>query len=294
VATENESATNLFNLDGTPAVADYGSAWSELGEYSPTTYAILSLEFSAPTADDKAALSNVTARVTAKAFQPVARPVQVGNTVELLTNLRLPMAHRFGYFAVWGSTIVPGGTIGSFNNLTVIGEEGGFAEPPTVAITSVTNGASFTAPVDIRLDVEASDVDGFVVGTELYLGDLQIAASTTNIVSIRLRNLAPGTYSFVAKATDDSGALSYTDPVVVTVKPLLLTDLTPLPSRRNFQLFQFNVTGMVGDHYNVYYSTDMVNWDLLDMGWVSEDPVVLSYPVDRAERARFFQIELIR
>jgi hypothetical protein len=292
-AADNETANNLFNLDGTPAAADYGSAWSELGEYSPARYAIMSLEFSAPTADDKASLSNVTAHLTAKAFQPISRPVQVGNTVELLTDLPLPTAHRFGYFAVWGSIIVPGGTIGSFDHLTVVGEEGSLVMPPTVEITTVTNGASFTAPVDITLSAIASDPDGFVVETALYWGT-NVVTSPTNQASVILRGLSAGTYSFVAKATDDSGASSVTDPVTVEVKPLLLTDLTPLPDRRNFQEFQFNVTGMVGKIYYVYYSTDLVYWNFLASDWVTEEPIVLSYPVDPAEPARFFQVELIR
>lgn len=293
-AVDNETANNLFNLDGTPATADYGSAWSELGDYNAALYAIMSLEFSAPTAADRAALSNVTAHITAKAFQPVARPVQVGNTIELLTNLPVPAAHRFGYFGVWGSVNVPGGTIGSFNNLTVVGQEGGFAVPPNVAITTVTNGASFTAPVDLLVKAVADDSDGFVVETELYSGDTRIAAWPTNLTGIILKDLGPGTYSFVAKATDDSGATSLTDPVTVEVKALLFTDLTPLPDRRNFQEFQFNVTGMVGLYYNVYCSADLINWDLLTTDVVTEEPIVLSYPVDPAERARFFQIELVR
>jgi len=292
-AADNESVTNLFNLDGTPAAADYGSAWSELGAYDPALYAILSLEFSAPTDADKAALSDVTAHLTAKAFQPVVHPAQVGNTVELLTNLRLPLAHRFGYFAVWGS-ILEGRTIGSFARLTVVGEQGGFAMPPAIEITTLTNGASFTAPVDITLSAVASDLDGVVVKTELFSGDTNILTAATNQASVTFTNLPPGIYSFTAKATDDSGACSLTDPVSVQVKVLRLTDLTLLPDRRHFQSFQFNVMGMVGQSYNVYGSRDLVNWDFIDWGSVTDEPVVLAYPVAPAEPVRFFRVELIR
>lgn len=291
-AADNETVTNLFNLDGTPATADYGSAWSELGEYDPATYAVLSLEFSAPTAADKAALSDVTAHLAAKALQPVSAPAQVGNTVELLTNLPLPPAPRFGYFALWGSIIAPGGTIGSFDNLTVVGKNGNSQAPPTVQITTPTNGASFTAPADITLRAVASDPDGVIVRTELYSGDRMVGDAATNQVSVTLRCLPPGTYSFAAKATDDSGNTSVTDPVIVEVKAFLLTDPAPLPDRRNFQQFQFNVRGMVGRYYCVYCSTDLVNWDFIDWAYVTKDPAVLSYPVSAAKRARFFLIEL--
>lgn len=293
---DNETWTNLFNLDGTPATADSGSARSELGAYDPATYAILSLDFSAPTDADKAALSNVTARLTAKAFQPVDAPVQVGNTVELLTDLPLPpaLAHQFGYFALWGSTIAPGGTIGSFDNLTVVGKKGSSMTPPTVQITTLTNGASFTAPADITLTAVASDPDGVVVKTELYSGGTALGAAATNKVSVTLRGLPPGTYSFVAKATDDSGNTSSTDPVIVEVKAFLLTDPTPLPDRRNFQQFQFKVRGMVGRYYCVYSTTNFVDWDFIESAYVTNDPAVLTYPVGAAKRARFFLIELNR
>src|SRR2546427_379787 len=81
------------------------SASSTAGaNYSVTNFATFQLAFSAPTAADSAALSNVTAHITGIVFQGTNSnnaPIQVGSTIELLTDLPLPAgdSHRLGYFA---------------------------------------------------------------------------------------------------------------------------------------------------------------------------------------------------
>src|SRR5437667_1205961 len=67
---DNESLAHLFNTNGTSAIGDSTSAWSELGtNYSATNFATFQLAFSAPNTSDLAALTNATAHITAKVFQ---------------------------------------------------------------------------------------------------------------------------------------------------------------------------------------------------------------------------------
>jgi hypothetical protein len=291
---DNETLANLYNLDGTPAVADYGSALSELGTYTAGSFAIMELAFAAPTDADRAAVSNVTARLTAKAYQPVGRPVQVGNTIELLTDLPLPGAHRFGYFGMWASINVPGGVIGSMDQLTVVGEQGKFVMPPTVELTGVTNGAKFSAPVDVPVGVTASDVDGKVTRVELFSNDIFQGAADQSSLNVVLGNLTPGSYVLTGRAMDDSGASSFSEPVTIEVAPVLLTNPIALPNQRNFEYFQFTVTGMAGRFYMVQYCTDFTDWTDIDSRVVEEGPVVLSYAADPLEPVRFFRIKLLR
>ena len=61
----NRTLDGLFNLDGSPARANAGSAWSEKGSYDVSKFVRMQLAFSEPTEEDKAALEDVTARVIA-------------------------------------------------------------------------------------------------------------------------------------------------------------------------------------------------------------------------------------
>ena len=118
-ADSNRTLDGLFNLDGTPARANNASAWSGKGEYDVSKFATLKLAFSEPTEEDKAALADVTARVTASVFKSSTEIVEGIREIVLLTNLPRPKGsqHRFGYFGYWDSVWDPGSKIGFYKNL---------------------------------------------------------------------------------------------------------------------------------------------------------------------------------
>lgn len=155
-ANANESQTNLFNLDGTPATGALDSAWAALGtNYVATNFATFQLEFAALTAPGPGAASNATARVTAKVFQGIdasTNPIPVGRTIELLTDLPLPdpANHRFGYFAVWGSIFRSGETIGFLDNLSATGASvpSEPSNPPALVIVQTGAGIDVSWPTD--------------------------------------------------------------------------------------------------------------------------------------------------
>ncbi len=90
--------------------------------------------------------------------------------------------------------------------------------PPTVQITSPTNGASFFAPASFTVLADAQDVDGTVEKVEFFTGTNRIAEadSGTPFFTV-LTNLAVGSYTFGAMATDDFGATGAAVPVTVNV-----------------------------------------------------------------------------
>ena len=220
---DNESVAHLFNTNGTAATADTNSAWADLGtNYLASNFATFQLAFSAPTAADLAALSNAIAHITAKVLQGTetnGTPIQVSRTVELLTDLPLPSPgnHRFGYYAVWASTIDQG-VIGYLDNLS---GEGGVAtrtnSPPSVSISSPASGATFTEPATIPIVADATDNDGTVTRVDFFEGATLLGTATNNPFMFTWTNVTMGSYSLTARATDNQGATSTSSPVNVTV-----------------------------------------------------------------------------
>ena len=79
--------------------------------------------------------------------------------------------------------------------------------PPSVAITSPSSGASFTAPATIPITATASDTDGTVVSVDFYSGSTLIGSSSTAPYSFAVGPaFRAGAYSLTAVATDDRGA----------------------------------------------------------------------------------------
>jgi len=219
---DNESLAHLFNTNGTAATGDAASAWSELGtNYSATNFATFQLAFSAPTPAELAILTNATAHVTASVFQGTAgTPIQVSRTIELLTDLALPPPsnHRFGYYAVWASIFEAGDAIGYLDNLSGEGGVGSLSNaPPAVSISSPTSGATFTEPANIPIVAGATDSDGTVTRLDLYAGATLLGTSTNSTLSLTWTNVLAGSYSLTARATDDRGGTSTSNPVNVTV-----------------------------------------------------------------------------
>ncbi|MBI3414969.1 MAG: hypothetical protein HY043_06550, partial [Verrucomicrobia bacterium] len=92
--------------------------------------------------------------------------------------------------------------------------------PPTVNVTSPANNASFTAPGSITIAASAADSDGSVTKVEFYQSSTLLATVTTAPYSFVWPNVAAGTYSLSAKATDNSGAVATSASVsIIVVSP---------------------------------------------------------------------------
>lgn len=90
--------------------------------------------------------------------------------------------------------------------------------PPNVSISSPANNATFTAPANITLTATASDTDGTISKVEFYNGTTLIGTSTTSPYTVAWNSVAAGTYSITAKATDNSGAVTTSTAISITVK----------------------------------------------------------------------------
>ena len=89
--------------------------------------------------------------------------------------------------------------------------------PPTVGLTSPSNGASFAALANITLSATASDSDGTVAKVEFYNGTALVATVSAAPYTFTWTGVAAGTYTFTAKAYDNAGAVTTSAPSTVTV-----------------------------------------------------------------------------
>jgi glucose/arabinose dehydrogenase/plastocyanin len=100
---------------------------------------------------------------------------------------------------------------------------------PTIAITSPANGASLVSPATVAIQASASDADGTVAKVEFYVDDNSVGSVTASPYA-KTVTLYPGTYVLTAAATDNLGATTTSDPVVVIVRVgAAIAD--PLPNR---------------------------------------------------------------
>jgi hypothetical protein len=102
--------------------------------------------------------------------------------------------------------------------------------PPTVQISSPSNGASFLAPANIFIAAQAQDLDGYLSlqTVEFFAGTNSLGIRTNlptmdPIGPFRLTwtNVPAGTHTLTAVATDDQGATGVSAPVQVRVYPAL-------------------------------------------------------------------------
>jgi hypothetical protein len=89
--------------------------------------------------------------------------------------------------------------------------------PPTVNITSPSNGAAFTQGSSITITASASDNDGTVSKVEFYNGNTKLGEDLTSPYTYNWTNAAVGSHSLTAVATDNAGATTTSQAVNITV-----------------------------------------------------------------------------
>lgn len=88
---------------------------------------------------------------------------------------------------------------------------------PTVSITSPSNGASFTAPANLTINATASDSDGSIASVQFFQGSTLLGTDTSSPYSFTWSNVAAGSYSLTARATDNAGAVTTSAAMSITV-----------------------------------------------------------------------------
>jgi hypothetical protein len=101
----------------------------------------------------------------------------------------------------------------------IVSSSGSANSAPNVTLTSPVNGTTFGAPASITLSANASD-DGSISRVDFYAGTSLIGTSTTpsgSTYNFTWTNVAAGSYSLYAVATDNSGLATASNTSSVTV-----------------------------------------------------------------------------
>ena len=89
--------------------------------------------------------------------------------------------------------------------------------PPSVSLTGPAAGSSYTAPATLSLAASASDPNGSVSRVEFLADGALKGSDTTAPYTYSWGNVPAGTYALTARAIDDAGAATTSQPVSVTV-----------------------------------------------------------------------------
>lgn len=123
-----------------------------------------------------------------------------------------------GTYTLTAVAVDNNGLAGLSNASTIVITQGDLF--PSVALTSPADGAELSAPGNFTLTASASDAEGAVVKVEFLTGVTSLTSlgeDTAAPFALPLNNLAPGGYTFVARATDSAGQVTTSAPVRINV-----------------------------------------------------------------------------
>jgi hypothetical protein len=92
-------------------------------------------------------------------------------------------------------------------------------QPPVVNILSPTNGSVFFGATNHPITVNVFDPDGSISRVDYYCNSSWFGSSTDSPFGMVWSNRNHGSYTLIAKATDDSGVFTYSLPVNIEVRP---------------------------------------------------------------------------
>jgi chitinase len=89
---------------------------------------------------------------------------------------------------------------------------------PTVSLDAPASGALFTAPATITLAASAADAVGRVTKVDFYQGATLIGSASASPYTFAWTNVAAGSYSLTAVATNDAGQSATSAATAITVR----------------------------------------------------------------------------
>jgi plastocyanin len=135
--------------------------------------------------------------------------------------------------------------------------------PPTVSITNPVSGAVFAAPANVTIQASASDTDGTVTNVQFLVGANVVTNKATAPFFGVTNNLAAGSYTLFAIASDNNGATATNQVAISVVTPVsvLLSAPQTVPPGK----FRFSYTANTGLSYIVQSSSNLLspNWTTL-------------------------------
>jgi hypothetical protein len=91
-------------------------------------------------------------------------------------------------------------------------------QPPLVGIISPVNGTVLTGPTNITITADATDNDGTISRVDFYNISTLIGSASASPYTALLSSPYGGSYTLMAKATDNMGASTWSAPVSISVQ----------------------------------------------------------------------------
>jgi hypothetical protein len=99
----------------------------------------------------------------------------------------------------------------------------------TVNITYPTSGANYTLPTNLFVRADAATTVGTIARVEFYANDALIGTDASSPHQIAWNHVSAQNYTLVAKAFDQNGVATLSQPVAITVMPVPPPAPAPLP-----------------------------------------------------------------
>jgi len=146
--------------------------------------------------------------------------------------------------------------------------------PPSVAITSPTNGSTFAAPWTGTIHATASDSDGTVSKVDFFAGATHLGTvnNPPSNPSFTVTNLAAGNYTLKAVATDNQGATNTSTVGISVVTPVAI--VLSSPKRLSASAFQFSYSANTGLVYVVQRAGTLPNLVPISTNTAGSNPVI--------------------
>lgn len=140
---------------------------------------------------------------------------------------------------------------------------------PTASITAPANNSTFTTAQTVTITANATDSDGTIAKVEFYDGTTLLGSDNSSPYSFSWSGMSTGTHSITAKATDNSGAITTSSAVSITIQglqtPFKGTVLT-IPGRIEAEDYDLGGEGLAfheantsGNQGGATYRTDEVD-----------------------------------
>jgi plastocyanin len=115
--------------------------------------------------------------------------------------------------------------------------------PPVVMITNLPNNSVVRTGANVTLQVQATD-NGAVTNVQFLRGGIPFATNTLPPYAATWSNIAAGSHSFRARATDNEGLVA--DSALVTVRAVVPPTLLVTNTSNGLLRFSFNTVANVG------------------------------------------------
>jgi hypothetical protein len=148
---------------------------------------------------------------------------------------------------------------------------------PVVSLTAPSNNSVYTAPANISITANASDVDGIISKVEFYNGTTLIGTTVASPFVYNWTNVLAGSYTITAKAYDNTNSVATSKAVIVKVNQLPVVSITA-PSNNSAYAAPANIsiTANASDADGTITKMEFYNGSLL-LGTVMSAPFTYNW-----------------